>query len=44
MRVIEIPKPRWTAYGATFFDIEMPEGTKMTIQYRTYTYPIWYKP
>lgn len=43
-RVIEIPTPRWTAYEALRFGIEMPDGTTMTTQERAYTSPIWYTP
>jgi len=44
VRVIEIPTPRWTAYDAKFFNVEMPEGTVMELQDRAYTSPIWYTP
>jgi hypothetical protein len=43
-RVIEIPTPRWTAYEALRFGVDMPEGTTMTTQERAYTSPIWYAP
>jgi hypothetical protein len=44
VRVIEIPKPRWTAYDAKFFGIKMPDDVVMTVQDRAYTSPIWYTP
>jgi hypothetical protein len=43
-RVIEIPTPRWTAYDANFFDIDMPAEAPMIQQDRAYTSPIWYTP
>ncbi|WP_170756094.1 DUF3604 domain-containing protein [Ruegeria lacuscaerulensis] len=44
VRVIEIPTPRWTAYDAKFFNVQMPEGTRMQLRDRAYTSPIWYTP
>jgi len=43
-RVIEIPTPRWTAYEALRFGIEMSSDVPMTTQERAYTSPIWYTP
>jgi Protein of unknown function (DUF3604) len=43
-RVIEIPTPRWTAYEALRFGIDMPDEVPMVTQERAYTSPIWYTP
>jgi hypothetical protein len=43
-RVIEIPTPRWTAYEAKYFKINMPKEVPMITTERAYTSPIWYTP
>jgi Protein of unknown function (DUF3604) len=43
-RVLEIPTPRWTAYDAKRFGNKPPPETKMVLQERAYTAPIWYSP
>ncbi len=43
-RVIEIPTPRWTAYDAKRYGLEMDTEVPMTTVERAYTSPIWYTP
>ena len=42
--MIEIPTPRWTAYDALRYGLEMDKVVPMSTQDRAYTSPIWYTP
>ncbi|MFV0276539.1 MAG: DUF3604 domain-containing protein [Parahaliea sp.] len=44
VRVIEITKPRWTAYDRAYYGVDMPAEARMTVQDRAYSSPIWYQP
>ena len=44
VRVLEIPTPRWTAYDAKYFNLDLPDEIPTQQQERVYSSPIWYTP
>ena len=44
VRVLEIPTPRWTAYDAKYYGLDVSDEIEMITTERAYTSPIWYTP
>ena len=44
VRVLQIPTPRWTAYDAKYYGLDVSDEVPMTTRERAYTSPIWYTP
>jgi hypothetical protein len=44
LRVLEIPTPRWVAYDAVRYGLDIPDEVPLVLQERAYTSPIWYTP
>lgn len=43
-RVLEVETPRWVAYDAARFGVDIPEASPVVTQERAYTSPVWYTP
>lgn len=43
-RVLEVPRPRWTAYDEETLGTTAPKAAPKTIRDRAYSSPIWYTP